>query len=266
MPRKTIGLALSGGGARGFAHVGVLKALAEHEIPIDYIAGTSAGAFVGGAFASGMSADEILTAGSGFNWLNVAAIAYSPRGLLSNAKMQAFADKYFLAKTFEELKIPFAATACDIETGDEVIFSTSGDLVSAIRASCAIPGVFLPVENGDGRMYIDGGVVSPVPINAIKAFEPDIVIAVDLMACGASYWGKPRTLVGTIFQSAMMLLRNASRNQHYAADVVIAPEIAHIRPDQMSMAKELYELGKSAAEGEIGKIKELLADHRNAPA
>ena len=79
---------------------------------------------------------------------------------------------------------------------------------------------------------------------------------------GAAFWGRPRTMVGMLFQSAMMLLRNASRIQHYAADVVIAPEIVHIRPDQMSMAKELYELGKSAAEGEIGNIKELLADQR----
>ncbi|MFL6467197.1 MAG: patatin-like phospholipase family protein [Pyrinomonadaceae bacterium] len=265
MARKTIGLALSGGGARGFAHVGVLKVLSDNDIPIDYIAGTSAGAFVGGAYASGMSADEILEAGSGFNWLNVAGIAYSPRGLLSNAKMKAFADKYFPAQTFEDLKIPFAATACDIESGDEVIFS-NGDMVLAIRASCAIPGVFMPVEDSEGRMFIDGGVVSPVPINAIKAFGPDIVIAVDLMACGASFWGKPMTFVGTIFQSAMMLLRSASRNQHYAADVVIAPEIAHIRPDQMSRATELFELGKAAAENEIGKIKELLADHKNARA
>jgi len=92
------------------------------------------------------------------------------------------------------------------------------------------------------------------------------VIAVDLMACGAAFWGRPRTMVGMLFQSAMMLLRNASRIQHYAADVVIVPEIAHIRPDQMSMAKELFELGKSAAEGEIEKIKKLLADHRNARA
>ena len=265
MKRKTIGLALSGGGARGFAHVGVLKAFSDHKIPIDYIAGTSAGAFVGGAFATGMSADEILKIGNGFSWLSVAGLPYSTRGFFSNAKIAQFIRKHFLVKRFEDMQIPFAAVAADLETGDEVIFR-NGDLATAIRASCAIPGVFLPVENGDGRMYIDGGVVSPMPMNAIKAFNPDIVIAVDLMACGAAFWGRPRTMVGMLFQSAMMLLRNASRIQHYAADVVIVPEIAHIRPDQMRMAKELFELGKSAAEGEIEKIKKLLADHRNARA
>ena len=266
MRRKTIGLALSGGGARGFAHVGVLKALTDNNIPIDFVAGTSAGAFVGAAFASGMSADDILKSAAGFNWLKVAGISYSPRGLLSNAKMQGFADKHFQAKTFSDLTIPFAATACDIETGEEVILNGTGDLVAAIRASCAIPGVFMPVDDGKGRLLVDGGVISPVPINAIRQFEPDIVIAVDLMACGASFWGKPRTLVGTLFQSAMMLLRSASRNQHYAADVVIEPQIAHIRPDQMSKADELYELGKAAAEEKIEQIQDLLLGHINARA
>ena len=156
------------------------------------------------------------------------------------------------------MKLPFAAVACDLGSGDEVILSGEGDIVTAIRASCAIPGVFAPVDDGDGRLLIDGGVVSPVPINAIRQFEPDIVIAVDLMACGATFWGRPRTLLGTLFQSAMLLLRSASRNQHYAADVVIQPEIAHIRPDQMSKREELFELGRSAAEKKIAEIKRLM--------
>jgi NTE family protein len=266
MNRKTIGLALSGGGARGFAHVGVLKAFSDHHIPIDFVAGTSAGAFVGGAFASGMTPDEIMAAGKGLNWFRIAGISYSPRGLLSNAKMNAFFTQHFPGEKFEGLKLPFAAVACDLASGDEVILSGNGDISVAIRASCAIPGVFVPVEDAEGRSLIDGGVISPVPINAIRRFEPDIVIAVDLMACGASFWGKPRTLLGTLFQSAMLLLRSASKNQHYAADVVIQPQIAHIRPDQMSKREELFELGKDAAEEKIDEIKELLADHKNARA
>ena len=263
--RKTVGLALSGGGARGFAHVGVLKALTENEIPIDFVAGTSAGAFVGGAFASGMTPDQILKVGEGFGWLRIAGLSYSPRGLLSNAKMQSFAEMHFPIRNFAELKLPFAAVACDLESGEEVIMNGDSDLITAIRASCAIPGVFMPVEDADGRLLIDGGVVSPVPINAIRKFEPDIVIAVDLMACGATYWGKPYTIVGTLFQSAMMLLRSASRHQHYAADIVVEPQIAHIRPDQMGKGDELFELGKKAAEEKIKEIKELIADQFNAP-
>ncbi|MGH9946445.1 MAG: patatin-like phospholipase family protein [Pyrinomonadaceae bacterium] len=258
MKRKTIGLALSGGGARGFAHVGVLHALTEHGIPIDFIAGTSAGAFVGGAFASGMSADDIVNAGKSFSWMRVAGISYSPRGLLSNAKIGTFIDKHFPVKNFDEFPIPFAAVACDLETGKEVIMCGSDDIITAIRASCAIPGVFAPVEDENGRLLVDGGVVAPMPMNAIRQFEPDIVIAVDLMACGAGFWGKPRTLVGTLFQSAMLLLRSASRSQHYAADIVIEPQIGHIRPDQMNRSKELFELGKQAVDEMIDEIRKIV--------
>ena len=260
MSRKTIGLALSGGGARGFAHVGVLKALVENEVPIDFVAGTSAGSFVGGAYAAGMSPDEIMKAGENINWFRIAGLSYSPRGLLSNFKIRDFFTRHFPDGKFEELRIPFAAVACDLGSGDEVILKGEGDIATAIRASCAIPGVFAPVEDGNGRLLIDGGVVSPVPIGAIRQFEPDIVVAVDLMACGATFWGRPRTLLGTLFQSAMLLLRSASRHQHYAADVVIEPQIAHIRPDQMSKRDELFELGKAAAQEKIGEIKRLLSD------
>ncbi len=259
MKRKKIGLALSGGGARGFAHVGVLKALSDHNIDIDCVAGTSAGAFVGGAFAAGLSADEITGLDDGFSWMTVAGIPYSTRGFLSNRKMATFIRKRFPVSRFEDLKLPFAAVATNLETGDEVIIR-DGDFATAIRASCAIPGVFTPVEDAEGRLLTDGGVVAPMPMNAIKLFSPDIIIAVDLMACGASNWGRPMTMVGALFQSAMMLLRSASRIQHYEADVVIQPKIAHIRPDQMNKAKELLKLGYESAEEKIGEIKKLIAD------
>jgi len=258
MKRKKIGLALSGGGARGFAHVGVLKALTDHNVEIDFVAGTSAGAFVGGAFAAGLSADEIVELGDGFSWMTVAGIPYSTRGFLSNRKMASFIRKKFPVTRFEDLKIPFAAVATNLETGDEVIFR-DGDFATAIRASCAIPGVFTPVEDAEGRLLTDGGVVAPMPMNAIQLFEPDIVIAVDLMACGAANWVRPRTMVGTLFQSAMMLLRSASRIHHYAADVVIEPKIAHIRPVQIDKAKETFKLGFEAAEEKIEKKKEIVA-------
>jgi len=263
MSKKKIGLALSGGGARGFAHVGVLKALSDHGIEVDCVAGTSAGSFVGGAFAAGLSADEIVGLGDGFSWMTVAGIPYSTRGFFSNAKMATFIRKKFPVTRFEDLKIPFAAVATNLETGDEVII-TEGDFATAIRASCAIPGVFTPVEDAEGRLLMDGGVVAPMPMNAIKLFEPDIVIAVDLMACGAAFWGRPRTMVGTLFQSAMMLLRTASRIQHYAADVMIEPQIAHIRPDQMKKSKELFKLGFEATEEKIDEIKALIATDQKA--
>lgn len=255
MDRKKIGLALSGGGARGFAHVGVLKALAAHSIPIDFIAGTSAGSFVGAAYAAGMSVDEIIALGPKISWYAMSGFSYSPRGLLSNAAMGKFIEASLPVKTFEELKIPFAAVACDFERGEEVVLKESGSLALAVRASCAIPGVFAPVPHTDGRLLVDGGVISPMPTRAVKKLGSDIVIAVDLLSCGSTFWGAPRTLVGMLFQSAMLMLRTASKNQHYRASVVIEPAIGHIRPDEMGKRDELMKLGEEAALEKIGEIK-----------
>ena len=255
---KKIGLALSGGGARGFAHVGVLKALTENDIPIDLIAGTSAGSFVGGAYAAGMSVSEIIEIGKKISWFGIAGFSYSPRGLLSNAPMGKFISDQFPITRFEELAVPFASIACDLETGNEIVLKGEGDLGEAIRASCAIPGVFVPVIDAQGRALIDGGVVSPMPTLAVRDMGADLVIAVDLLTCGSTFWGRPSTLLGTFFQSAMMMIRTASRNQHYRADVIIEPQIAHIRPDEIAKRDELVELGYNAGIEKIDEIKNLL--------
>jgi NTE family protein len=258
MDGKKVGIALSGGGARGFAHVGVLKALAEHDIPIDLVSGVSAGSFVGGALAAGMSVDDIIDVGRKISWFGVAGFSYSPRGLLSSAAMGTFIEKNFPATRFEDLKLPFAAVACDLETGDEVVLRDSGDLAFAIRASCAIPGVFVPMVDEDGRSLIDGGAATPMPTRAVKKLGADIIIAVDVVSCGSTFWGTPTTLIGTFFQSAMHMIRTASKNQHFRADVVIEPQIAHIRPDAIAKREELIELGEKAALEKMPLIKEAL--------
>ena len=255
---KKIGLALSGGGARGFAHIGVLKVLAEHKIPIDMIAGTSAGSVVGGAFATGMSVDEIVKMASKIGWTNMTRPSLSPLGLLSNAPMGHFIEREFPVATFEELQIPFAAVACDFESGEDVVLKDTGDLPFAIRASCAMPGAFAPLIDKNNRMLVDGGVVSPMPTDAVRQMGADLIIAVDLMACGATFVSRPRTAFGMMFQSAMMLLRAASRNQHYQADIVIIPAIAHLRPDQINKRDEFISLGEAAALEKIDEIKSLI--------
>lgn len=257
MERKKIGLALSGGAARGFAHLGVLKILEEHNIPIDLIAGTSAGSFAGGAFASGLKAEEIIEMSRQITWLGMAGFSYSAKGFLTNAPMGNFIKKHFPARNFEDLKIPFAAVACNLETGKQVILD-SGDLPFAIRASCAIPGVFMPLEDGDGKKLIDGGVVAPIPTKAVRKMGADIIIAVDVLACGSTYWGTPSTLLGVFFQSALMLLRAASKAQHYRADVVIIPQIAHLRPDEIGKMDEFVKAGEEAALEKIDEIKTLI--------
>lgn len=257
MNRKKIGLALSGGAARGFAHLGVIKVFNEHQIPIDFIAGTSAGSFAGAALACGMSVEEIIDFGRKITWYSMTGFSYSPKGILSNAPMGNFIKQRFPFKTFEELPIPFAAIACDLETGDEVVLTT-GDLPFAVRASCAIPGVFMPLEDEKGRKLIDGGVVAPVPTKAVKKLGAEIIIAVDVISSGATYWGNPTTLLGVLFQSTMMLLRTASKAHHYRADVVIIPKISHLRPDELGKMDEFVKAGEEAALEKIDDIKKLL--------
>ena len=261
MARKKIGLALSGGAARGFAHLGVVKVLAEHNIPIDFIAGTSAGSFAGAALASGLSVEEIMEFSRKISWRTIAGFSYSPKGILTNAPIGAFIKKNFPCQTFEELPIPFAAIACDLETGKEIVLK-EGDLPFAVRASCAIPGVFMPLEDADGRKLIDGGVVSNVPTKAVRKLGAEVVIAVDVLACGSSYLGTPSTLLGVFFQSALVLLRAASKSHHYRADVVIIPQIAHLRPDELGKMDEFIKAGEEAALEKIDEIKALIGEEK----
>ena len=255
--RKKVGLALSGGAARGFAHIGVLKVLLENGLPIDYIAGTSAGSIVGGAFAGGLNIDEITKLGKEMSWYRMSGFAYSAKGLLSNAAMGSFFREHFRIETFEDLTIPFVAVATDLETGLEVDLKGEGDLVTAIQASCAIPGIFAPIEI-NGKQLIDGGVVAAVPTKAVRDLGAEVIIAVDLISCGATYWGTPSTFIGILFQSMMLLLREASKAHHFGADVLISPEIAHLRPDDISKMDEFIKLGEEAALAKIDEIKTLI--------
>jgi NTE family protein len=257
MNRKKVGLALSGGAARGFAHLGVVKAFAEHQIPIDFIAGTSAGSIVGAAVACALNVDQIIEIGKKMSWFKVSGFPYSAKGLLSNAPMGELLRKNLPFQNIEDLPIPFAAVACTLENGAEVVFKDKGDLPTALRASCAIPGVFVPVEY-EGKHLIDGGVVALVPAETVREMGAEIVIAVDVNACGATYWSAPTTFLGVIFQSTMLLLRTAGKGQHYRADVVIVPQIAHLRPDEIGKMEEFIRLGEEAALEQIDAIKKLV--------
>lgn len=249
------GLALSGGGGRGFAHVGVVKVLVENDIPIDVVAGTSAGSIVGAALAAGMSPDEIDAMAGAIRWRRVTRPSLSPLGLLSNAPLGSLLRPFLPVERAEDCRLPFAAVACDPMSG-EVVPLTSGDIAEAVRASCALPGIFAPVEVG-GRLLVDGGVVEPLPVRQARAMGADVVIAVDLNECGATFRARPRTAAAVAIQSTMMMLRELSRAQHAAADIVIAPQVAHLRPDRIGHRAESIALGESAAREKLDEIRAL---------
>ncbi len=259
MVRRKVGLAFSGGAARGFAHLGVLKVLIENGIPIDMVAGTSAGSIVAAALASGMSVKEMLKMADGIGWKDVGRPSLSPLGLLSNAPLGRYLARHFPVDRIEELKLPFAAVACDPLTGEEVVLKDAGDLIFAVRASCAVPGIFAPPKDG-GRFLVDGGTTKPLPCDTVRDLGADVVIAVDVLACGSNFRSNPRTALGVTIMSAMTLIRMATIFQHMHADVVITPAIAHLRPDELGKRDEFIKLGEAAAEAHLDEIRKLIAE------
>jgi NTE family protein len=258
--RPTIGLALSGGAARGIAHVGVLRALAENQIPIDYVAGTSAGSLVGGAWAAGMSLDEIEKIGVNLRWRDIGRVTMSRLGVQSNDRLEEYIRACLPITRFEDLPIPFAAVATELNTGTPVVMRDRGDIPFAIRASCTIPGWYVPVQDEGGRHLVDGGLVAVIPSNACRALGPELVIAVDVNAEGALFLGPSQSIIGVVLQSMLVVQRTASLYHQAAADMVIAPKVGHIRWDELARAKELVDAGYKAGLESIPGIKQMIEE------
>lgn len=253
-----IGLALSGGAARGIAHIGVLRALSENKINVDCIAGTSAGALVGGALASGMSLSEIEEIGRSLRWRDVGRMTMSRLGIQSNARLEEYLRQHLPVTRFEELTIPFAAVATDLRTGEAVVMRDNGDVPFAIRASCAIPGWYIPVIDEFGRQLIDGGLVANIPSAVARSLGADIVIAVDVNAEGARFLGPTQSVISVLLQSMLLVQRTASLYQLEKADLVVRPRVGHIRWDEMSRAPELISAGYDSGNAIISDLMELI--------
>lgn len=257
--RPTVALALSGGAARGMAHVGVLSALTENNIPIDFIAGTSAGSLVGGAFASGMPLDQITDLGRTMRWRDVGWATLSRLGVQSNARLEQYLRERLPITRFEDLPIPFAAVATELKSGTAVVMRDQGDVPFAIRASCTIPGWYVPVIDEEGRQLVDGGLVAVIPVAIARSFGADIVIAVDVNSAGATFVGSStNSVIGVMLQSLMVVQKTASHYQLSMADFVIAPKVGHIRWDQMGRSEELMAAGYSAGLEAVPEILELI--------
>jgi NTE family protein len=263
MPSETsvhpkIGLALGGGAARGMAHVGVLRALVQNNIPIDCIAGTSAGSIVGGAYAAGLSVDEIADFGRNLRWRDIGRVTMSKLGVQSNERLEHYMRARLPVSQFEQLRIPFAAVATELKTGAAVVMRDVGDVAFAIRASCAIPGLYVPVADPEGRQLVDGGLVAVVPSTITRSMGADIVIAVDVNSDGASFIGPAGSVIGVLLQSMMVVQRTASHYQREMADLIIDPKVGHIRWDEVRRANELMAAGYNAGLKMIPEIRALI--------
>src|SRR5882762_8087216 len=256
--RPRVGLALSGGAARGIAHVGVLRALEENAIPIDAIAGASAGALIGGAYAAGLSIAELEALARKFRWRHMSRLSFSRMGLQSNAPMGKFLHASLPVTRFEELRIPFAALATDLQTGTAVVMRDTGDLTFAIRASNCLPAFYIPVRDPERRLLVDGGLVANLPISHTRDLGADIVIAVDVGADGAKFMDRPRTALGVLTQVFVAVERVVSNQETANADLIIAPKVGHIRWDETRRSEEFLNLGYEAGFQSIDQIKDLV--------
>jgi len=282
---------LSGGGARGMAHIGVLKVLEELKVPIDCIAGTSMGAIVGGLYASGMSPRQIEAQMNSVNWQEAfrgtpprRELAFRrkqddrnflvhlplglkhgevllPRGLIQGEKLQETLRELTLpygdTASFDDLPTPFRAVATDLETGQAVVID-KGDLALAMRASMSAPGLFAPVE-ADGRLLVDGGLTENLPMEVARAMHADVLIVVDVTFPLQS--GKELTTALSISNQMLAILvrRDADRQKSSLrpSDTLIAPELAEMSPTDFATVERTIELGERAARAEIPRLAAL---------
>lgn len=248
-----VGVALGGGFARGIAHLGVLRVLEEEHIPVSFIAGTSAGAMLAIAYASGHPIHEIVEQARATRFKDFGNWKLSWLGLASNQKLAHYPRKFLGVSTFEELRIPLAIAATDLSTGEPIYF-TSGPLGPALRASCAYPGMFVPVEF-EGRTLVDGFLAAPVPVDALRNMGADVVIAVFLEAANNR---KPASIVDVIGLSFAILQRHADLEWRRTADIIIEPIVKDFLWDDFEKTSELIAAGEAAARAALPNIRAAL--------
>ena len=244
-----VGLALGGGAARGFAHVGVIKALEAAGIPIDIVTGTSAGSRVAVLYASGMNAAQLQQASSSMDEATLADWTLSARGMIKGQALQDYINTQVKSRTLDAMTKPVGVVATDFQSGEAITF-VRGNAGMAVRASASIPGVFSPTKIGD-RTYVDGGLASPVPAKAAKNMGADVVIAIDISARPGK---PPEGLAATLNQTVAIMGQNL-RNEELRsyADIVIHPNLDHVS------GTDFKSRTVSIVEGEASTVKEIAA-------
>lgn len=245
-------MALGGGFARGLAHIGVLKVLEEEGIPVSFVSGTSVGALIGAAYCDGMTPRELAEISGRVRFKDFARYTLSRYGFYSNDRMTDFLEKLLKARTFEELRIPLAVSATDLMTGEAVVLR-SGGLIEAVRASCAYPGMFLPVRV-DGRLLMDGLLAHSVPARPAREMGAERVIAVYLKAHWVNEAG-PRHFFEVIGQCLSIAGTRMCTVWEPYADVILRPEVNGFAYDSFTRVEELVRLGEEAARTALPVIR-----------
>ena len=262
MERKKVGLALGGGAAKGFAHLGVLEVLEKEKIPVDIIAGTSMGAIIGAfyAYSKDLPSMQGLAIEMGKKRLRIFTDLTIPRtGILSWRKVEKQLYNYFGKVRFEDLSIPFECVAVDIDSGEEIVL-TEGEVWHAIRASASVP-VMLPLTEVRGQHLVDGGILNPVPVRLVKSMGADIVIAVNVIPMDHHVQPLPHhqhTIFSIMLKTMYIFNNRVIESSLEGADVVIQVDTEAIGYTDFHKAADCIECGRAAAQLMVPKIKKLL--------
>ncbi|MDH5822650.1 patatin-like phospholipase family protein [Luteimonas sp. RD2P54] len=255
-PPPRIGLALGGGAAKGFAHIGVIKMLEANGIEPAVVAGTSAGSVVGALYAGGMDPFALQEHAVALDEASIRDVRLFSGGLIQGRKLQDHVNAQLGARPIERLQRPFAAVATRLDSGARVVF-TRGNTGQAVRASSSVPGVFEPAVIG-GHSYVDGGIVSPVPVDAARQLGADLVIAVDISnkATGSA----PQDMLGIVNQSIAIMGQRLGAEELARADVVIRPEVNDIGPADFTRRSAAILQGERAALAALPRIRARIAE------
>jgi NTE family protein len=252
---KELGIALGGGAARSLTSIGVLRVLEEEAIPVSAIAASSGGALIGAIYAAGYPLEKLEELAGSITWRGITRFSFSRRGLLGLDGLKALIKDLVPVERFEELTLPLKVVATDLDAGERVVIST-GDLISALLASCAIPGVFLPVER-EGRLLVDGGVSCNVPADVVRAMGARVVLAVDATA-GIRRLGQPYNLFQVIVQSVYSMSRHLTRYHLVHADVVVAPEMKGVGWEELERTRDIIGFGRHAMREKLPALENAL--------
>ncbi|MBI5076229.1 MAG: patatin-like phospholipase family protein [Nitrospirae bacterium] len=250
-----VALVLGAGASRGFAHIGVLKIIEANKIPVHMVIGTSAGSFVGSLYAYGFTSYQLQKMAHTLDKNEIIDLTVPDNGFVKGERLEEYVNAMVRNTPLEKMRIPFYAVAANIQNGQETVFSR-GNTGTAVRASCSIPGIFRPVKI-DGRMYVDGGVVSPVAVDAARRLGADIVIAVDISADIDAL--QPEGTVETILQSIGIMHAKISAIQLAKADVVIRPKVGRIGAADFEKRLDAVIEGEKAALDMLPQIQAIIA-------